>query len=391
MADYAQRNTIAFKSSESVLSSEKIVATYAIDNVNIAESKELFVLPFSEGQDSAGALYIGSAFDGYTLGTWNAEKSNLYLSRVSLPLNESLQSVLEQGTSIVAEVKMTEQKFDTLKNDMVLFFENAAWVWTDGVWSNGVARLSLSKVSVESVKPLPPRIPLEYQEVEYIKGRGTDLSDSPSIDFNSYPFFNDKVILEFDARIGIKRNYLVLGILWVGRWSYDGRGKLENGDCGYFATNYEMGAGFFVTNQINDYSNYRKTKVIINLDATKATSYQPIGISIPLEFSAYADGVQLPLAKYSGTCDDDVFYVKEYISTAYTFVSQFPISKISHGGEFYYASAKKENGEYIRIWIPAYNKSSLALGLYDTISGDFIEMPTCIAGPDVAPPDRPWE
>lgn len=168
VADYAQRNTIAFNSAESVLSSEKIIATYAIDNVNIAEAKELFVLPFSEGQDSAGMLYVGSAFDGYTIGTWNAEKSNIYLTRVELPLNASLQSVLQQGTSIVAEVKMTEQKFDTLKNDMVLFFENAAWVWTDGLWSNGVARLSLSKLKLQYTPPPPPFIPHAYQQVDYL-------------------------------------------------------------------------------------------------------------------------------------------------------------------------------------------------------------------------------
>jgi hypothetical protein len=169
VADYAQRNTIAFKSAESVLSSEKIVATYAIDNVNIAEEKELFVLPFSEGQDSAGALYIGSAFDGYTLGTWNAEQSNTYLSRVSLPLNESLQSILEQGTSIVAEVKMTEKEFDSLPFDAQLRFDNSLFGWTDGVWSNGVARLSLSKLKTQYTPPPPPFIPRAYQQVEYLE------------------------------------------------------------------------------------------------------------------------------------------------------------------------------------------------------------------------------
>lgn len=169
VADYAQRNTIAFKSAEGVLSSEKIVATYAIDNVNIAEAKELFVLPFSEGQDSAGVLYIGSAFDGYTLGTWNAEKSNLYLSRVSLHLNASLQGILQQGTSIVAEVKMTEKEFDSLPFDAQLRFNNSLFGWTDGVWSNGVARLSLSKLKLQYTPPPPPYIPHAYQQVEYLE------------------------------------------------------------------------------------------------------------------------------------------------------------------------------------------------------------------------------
>lgn len=212
VADYAQRNTIAFKSAESVLSSEKIVATYAIDNINIAEAKELFVLPFSEGQDSAGVLYIGSAFDSYTLGTWNAEKSNTYLSRVSLPLNESLQSILEQGTSIVAEVKMTEQKFDTLKNDMVLFFEHSAWVWTDGVWSNGVARLSLSKLNIDIFTPVtPPYIPIEYQQVEYLKGDGKAY-------ISTFPFVMNRTDLKAKLKAetyetGRNNRYLLIGSL----------------------------------------------------------------------------------------------------------------------------------------------------------------------------------
>lgn len=377
VADYAQRNTIAFKSAESVLSTEKIVATYAIDNVNIAEAKELFVLPFSEGQDSAGMLYIGSAFDGYTIGTWNAEKSNIYLTRVELPLNASLQSVLQQGTSIVAEVKMTEQKFDTLKNDMVLFFEHSAWVWTDGLWSNGVARLSLSKVSVASVKPLPPRIPLEYQEVEYLAPTRylSIYNKTINIDPESYPIFQDKVVLDYAASSPA-------GSLWGGRWEYFGDVTLDDGICVKMTENFDMSVGV-LRNEIIRY--------IINLDATGAAHY--IYSRCPYIFDAYIyrTNNKSPLCLKNSTCDNFAFYGPHNgVASGESWIGEFPILRFYPPHIFYYAVAKKENGDIIRDWVSCYRKDNLTTGLYDIVNGEFVELADCNVGNDVIY-DRPWE
>lgn len=379
VADYAQRNTIGFKSAESVLSSEKIVATYAIDNVNIAEEKELFVLPFSEGQDSAGALYIGSAFDGCTLGTWNAEKSNLYLSRVSLPLNASLQSILEQSTSIVAEVKMTEQKFDTLKNDMVLFFENAAWVWTDGVWSNGVSRLSLSKVSVESVKPLPPRIPLEYQEVEWYA------SDS-AFELNEvYP----KITQDVEYELILRPNHqFYIGKWWFGRYNYSGKILLPNGECYYAESNYDMQISFE-----NPYKLGRKKikisgKVVFSDKVYLTTSVYNLDDKRFLYI----------IPKYESTCEDTgggfevTTIAKAQVDSSLKLI---PMSSPTTANVVFFYAKMTQNGNVLCEWIPCFRKSDLMVGMYDTISGIFeprswTRQPT-IVGPDVAPPDRPWE
>lgn len=163
VADYAQTNTIVFDSADGV--TNRLQSEYKIDNINIVESKELLVIPFSEGSEVIGYadvsyLYVDSEYKGYTLGIGN---EGVYdMQRVTLPVNESLQDVLNQSTSIIAEVKMTEKQFDTLQYDMILFFQNAPWIWTEGVWSNGVARMSLSKVGVDAIAPLPPRLPLEY-------------------------------------------------------------------------------------------------------------------------------------------------------------------------------------------------------------------------------------
>jgi hypothetical protein len=369
VADYAQRNTIAFKSAESVLSSEKIVATYAIDNVNIAEEKELFVLPFSEGHDIAGVLYIGSAFDGYTLGTWNAEQSNTYLSRVSLPLNASLQSILEQGTSIVAEVKMTEQKFDTLKNDMVLFFEHSAWVWTDGVWSNGVARLSLSKVSVESVKPLPPRIPLEYQEVEYFDinraAISTNINWLPNTTMTAYlkPRINadSASLFTVDNRIGLIIN---------------NKNNRQN--------------PFFILRGANNVFDY--------------SSVQRPADNIPYTIQFKVDEEYAYLSVYqNGNLVGSSFQQKNpygsYVAAFNTPLTLFgrkqPDDSAMYLGDVYEIKLFDEDMNLYAEFVPCYNKGNLVLGYYETFSGQFFPFTRNAfgikTGPDVAPPERPWE
>ena len=373
VADYAQRNTIAFKSAESVLSSEKIVATYAIDNVNIAETKELFVLPFSEGQDSAGMLYIGSAFDGYTIGTWNAEKSNIYLTRVELPLNASLQSVLQQGTSIVAEVKMTEQKFDTLKNDMVLFFENAAWVWTDGVWSNGVARLSLSKVSVESVKPLPPRIPLEYQEVEYVKNIainsgffGNFLTDLPTI-YGTYKFIGS-----------VSKDYTIFETEICGFSGIYNRDSL-GWQFRYFKNSNIRGLDIFPSQ-----TNVALFAPILNQDYTYIYEQNESNATI----SAYdKDGALIAngalIVNYTNRVGTRLCLLSRYLTNGSYYAMWI--------GGFTYFSITDRNGNLYAEFIPCYKKDGLVMGIYDSINNMFYEITSnAMVGNDVMY-DRPWE
>ena len=335
VADYAQRNTIAFNSAESVLSSDKIVATYTIDNVNIAEAKELFVLPFSEGQDSAGALYIGSAFDGYTLGTWNAEQSNLYLSRVALPLNASLQSILEQGTSIVAEVKMTEKEFDSLPFDAQLRFDNSLFGWTDGVWSNGVARLSLSKIAgYITPPPPPPFIPAEYQQVEYIApdGKGTGAYIDTGVLCTKDIGVSVKVLGFKDNVAGYLFTATANGMFGIGLRLYNIIGGVlyywsENGEI-YISAKYN-------SNILSEYSYnfYNNRKIKIN---------ENVALDNVVPYDAY---VSIPLFAWK------------------------PINR--YGFFKLYLARLTDGNELVRELIPCYKKDTLVAGMYDRVNGVF--------------------
>lgn len=410
VADYAQRNTIAFNSAEGLLSSEKIVATYAIDNVNIAEAKELFVLPFSEGQDSAGNLYIGSAFDGYTLGTWNAEKSNLYLTRVSLPLNASLQSVLQQGTSIVAEVKMTEKQFDTLKDDMVLFFEHMAWTWTSGVWSKGVAQMYLSRVSVESIQPFPPRLPLEYQEVECVlHNTSSFLNFTPESSLTSTLPSEGRIvfrcggwgvvsshpltIVSFSAGAGCNADGACQGYRTGGHSAW---GSAPFGNRGYYNGCLDqpdlaaLPLGQVMTETVEWKINNAVSSILTNMH---------VSFSILNYRGEYNKLIPYYTECTTTICDGsseggvELLKVDVNWNNSYTNSKLFNIDKIRHGG-FYEYICYDGGGNIVEHVVPCYRKSDLKVGLYYIVSGIFsgcdnIDRYTVI-GSDVIY-DRPWE
>lgn len=162
VGDYAQRNLVTFKDGE-------LTATYTIDNVNIEQEKELLAIPMNAGSDVAGELFVAGDTEEYTIARYD-ETRPINLRRIEVPKNESLEKILFQSTSLTAEVKMTEREFDKLPFDAQLRFDNALFAWTDGVWSNGVASLSLSQLKGEYTPPPPPPIiPVEYQQVEYLE------------------------------------------------------------------------------------------------------------------------------------------------------------------------------------------------------------------------------
>lgn len=166
VGDYAQRNLVTFKDGE-------LTATYTIDNVNIEQEKELLAIPMNAGSDVAGDLFVAADTKEYTIARY-VETKPINLQRIEVTKNESLEKILFQSTSLTAEVKMTEREFDKLPFDAQLRFDNALYAWTDGVWSNGVASLSLSRLKGEYTPPPPPPpfIPAKYQQVEYLESRG---------------------------------------------------------------------------------------------------------------------------------------------------------------------------------------------------------------------------
>lgn len=338
VGDYAQKNLVTFKDGE-------LTATYAIDNVNIEQEKELLAIPMNAGSDVAGDLFVAGDTEEYTIARYDETKP-INLQRIEVPKNESLEKILFQSTSLTAEVKMSEREFDKLPFDAQLRFDNALYAWTDGVWSNGIASLSLSRLKGEYTPPPPPFIPHEYQQVEYLESTGTqyikpnvNTPANAAINLNAY-FYQ---ISNYKGYFG-NISTLSKGVAFFILYGPTTEGNLPYIQLGVTSKYYPLNLGY-----CSIYSNYDTT--IIN-GVTLDVAYQPAGPKDPAPLYLFAvNGSSIRYGKAR------VYYYK--LSDI-----DFPVCEL----------------------IPCYRKVDLVAGMYDRVNGVFYTNAgtgSFIVGPDV--------
>ena len=119
---------------------------YTIDNVNIDSDKELYKIPFSDGDlhfnGSENVFTIRNEYDGYTLAVG---RTGINMGRIFLQKNNSLQRLLDTSTSIQLQCRMPIATFEKMSAESIIYYDGAKWIWTDAKWSKGIAVLSLSK------------------------------------------------------------------------------------------------------------------------------------------------------------------------------------------------------------------------------------------------------
>ena len=144
--DYARHNIINFDRDEELNETRAVVMDYTIDNVNIDSDKELYKIPFSDGDlyfdGSEDVFTIRNEYDGYTLAVG---RTGINMERIFLQKNNSLQRLLDISTSIKLQCRMPIATFEKLSAGSIIYYDGAKWIWTDAKWSKGVADLSLSK------------------------------------------------------------------------------------------------------------------------------------------------------------------------------------------------------------------------------------------------------
>jgi hypothetical protein len=142
--DYAQKNTILFNSADSVREDNRLKVAYDIDNVNISLNKELYKIPFSEGNVGVGDMVKISEGDGETL----ASSVNAIVTdyRSKLTKNESLQNILNKCTTQDLSLLMSIYEFNKINDKLVIVIGNAQWIWLDANWDNGIANITMAKV-----------------------------------------------------------------------------------------------------------------------------------------------------------------------------------------------------------------------------------------------------
>ena len=348
VGDYAQKNLVTFKDSE-------LTATYTIDNVNIEQEKELLAIPMNAGSDVAGELFVAGDTEEYTIARY--VEGRIDLQRIEVPKNESLENILFQSTSLTAEVKMSEREFDKLPFDAQLRFDNALYAWTDGVWSNGIASLSLSRLKGEYTPPPPPYIPAEYQQVEYIS---TPKRDNWGNFRTRIPIVwgRERIVLMYKVEVGENTPYSNSPRHW-------GFEYYPSYDCRFMTFSPYREAGRAIQICPAD---------IINRICEIEIQTSPVGdllstTTASVKFTIMYDG---EIKTRTDTRNWGRFLPMFTDENTYFLLGFGPATTQCFVGNFYVFEVFDINGNAHAQFIPCYHKSTLEVGLYERISGTFI-------------------
>lgn len=155
--DYARRNIVDFKSEEYV--KNRATIDYKINNDLIAAEKQLFTIPFSEGNFDEQNNVVVQDFDAEnkktakvaTIGIASKVSGQTYLKHVSeLPknvvLNTNLERIINESTTIVWVGRMIAGDFLKLKNKNTYKYKGQYYCCIDGTHSDGTATLTLVKI-----------------------------------------------------------------------------------------------------------------------------------------------------------------------------------------------------------------------------------------------------
>ena len=151
--DYAQHNVISFKSGNDVPINQTVSAEYVVDNDNLEASKDIAVIPYSEGSIDADGGYIVARFDAE-----DTAKHKLYADgimvcgaaacglRISLPTNAGLQALCDASTQIQISARLTLYEYNQITPKTLIYVDGTEYVWTSRSWQKNEATFTLAKV-----------------------------------------------------------------------------------------------------------------------------------------------------------------------------------------------------------------------------------------------------
>ena len=148
LADYGQRNILQFDTDPTVASAARVISAYVIDNDNLEAEKELQTLPFSEGapayENYVEVVEVEANNEKDTLA--NADTTATRMARASLPINDDLQGLCDESTSLQLQVRMSLLEYEGIGSKTALYYDGAKYVWTEASWTKDTATLKLSKI-----------------------------------------------------------------------------------------------------------------------------------------------------------------------------------------------------------------------------------------------------
>ncbi|MEF2919715.1 MAG: hypothetical protein U0O22_04505 [Acutalibacteraceae bacterium] len=157
----AQKNIIEFEETSTTAENDRIKDIYYTDNDIYKEEEILFTLPFSEGKDLQGNLFINDIKDlsaqeelpkwtKYELvgDTFTIAKNNggIFLQRVASPYNDLLRRIMYHSTRINVTVYMSLYEYNKIKETTRLIVQGTMCIWTSSTWNDNKAKFVLQKI-----------------------------------------------------------------------------------------------------------------------------------------------------------------------------------------------------------------------------------------------------
>lgn len=157
----AQKNIIDFEETSTTAENDRIKDIYYTDNDIYKEEEIIYTLPFSEGKDLQGNLFVNDIKDlsaqeelpkwtKYELvgDTFTIAKNNggVFLQRVASPYNDILRRIMYHSTRINVTVYMSLYEYNKIKETTRLIVQGTMCIWTSSTWNDNKAKFVLQKI-----------------------------------------------------------------------------------------------------------------------------------------------------------------------------------------------------------------------------------------------------
>lgn len=152
--DYKQHNYVRYNSNDYVAASDVIRAAYDVENAYLDTDSDLYVLPFSEGKEYGGDVYVDATkSDSGEISTgaratlaYAGAGTGEYMMRAYIKENATLQRLTKASTKVVVTLLWSLLEFDALKERDVILIDGVRYLWTDANYNAGRVQLTLQKI-----------------------------------------------------------------------------------------------------------------------------------------------------------------------------------------------------------------------------------------------------
>ncbi len=160
VSDWSQDNAIVWDSEDYVLPIFTLNQHYHIDNQNISNTKELYKIGYSEGNESTNVINAVAVQDLVTYTTEEETKianqaskstlcyagNNAILLRSSTARVAMFDQICSASTAIEVAVKMTFAQFARLRQNVIFWYNGNNYVWISAKYSKNICNFALQKI-----------------------------------------------------------------------------------------------------------------------------------------------------------------------------------------------------------------------------------------------------